>query len=132
MPADHIPTSALIRVTNFRLALSIGWGEEERRVPQPVRFDLEIRLPAPPLATVTDRLEDTVDYHRLTETIRTVASGQPVRLIERLAGLVGAALAASLPPSARLRLTVTKEYPPIDNLEGGAGVEISLDGQGPP
>ena len=132
MPADDIQSPALIRLTGLRLMLSIGWGDVERRTPQPIRFDLEVTLPAPPAATLTDQLGDTIDYARLAETIRTAASSQPVRLIERLAGLVGAALVAALPRGTRIRLIVTKERPPIDDLEGGASIEIALDGAGPP
>ncbi len=127
-----LPLPAIIRLTGFRLMLSIGWGDDERRTLQPIRFDLEIGLPAAPAATRTDRLEDTVDYFRLSETMRTAAQAHPVRLIERLAGVVAAALVADLPPRTRLRLTVTKEHPPIEDLEGGASIEILVAGTSTP
>lgn len=128
MPADDISRPALIRLAGLRLMLSIGWGDEERRTLQPIRFDLDITLPAPPAATVTDALADTLDYAALAETIRTTATASSVRLLERLAGIVGAALAARIPAGARFRLGVTKERAPIQDLEGGATIELTLDG----
>ncbi len=121
---------ATIRLTGFRLMLSIGWGDDERRTPQPIRFDLEIGLPALPTATRTDRLEDTVDYFGLSETVRTAAQSHPVRLIERLAGVVAAAVVAELPRGAELRLRVTKEQAPVRDLEGGASIEIFVTATG--
>lgn len=126
--ADLTPRPALIRLAGLRLMLSIGWGDEERRTPQPIRFDLDVTLPAPPAATTTDALDDTLDYAALAETIRSTATSARVRLLERLAGLVGAALAARIPRGAHFRLAVTKERAPIADLEGGATVELVLDG----
>ena len=127
-----LPLPATIRLTGLRLMLSIGWGDDERRTPQSIRFDLEIGLPAVPAAARTDRLEDTVDYFRLSETVRTAAHAHPVRLIERLAGVVAAALVAELPRGAELRLRVTKERAPIRDLEGGASIEILVTVAGTP
>ena len=109
----------------FRLLVSIGWEAAERAVPQVVRFDLDVTLPVEPRAGLTDELRDTVDYGQLAETIRTVANQGPYRLLERLALAVREAIRLQLPPDARYTLRVTKEHPPIPNLEGGASVTIT-------
>lgn len=114
-----------ISLSALRLPVSIGCEEEERRVLQTVRFDLEITLPAVPGGGVTDELADTVDYARLAEVVRTAATREPHRLVERLAVVVREELRPLIPPGGQLVLRVTKEQPPIANLEGGVTVTIT-------
>ncbi len=117
--------SFLIGLAALRLPVSIGWEAEERTVPQIVRFDLEVTLPAEPRAGRTDELADTVDYGQLAETIRTVANQGPYRLLERLALSVRDAIRPMVPPGGHFTLRITKERAPIANLEGGASVTIT-------
>lgn len=117
--------SFAVELSAFRLPVSIGWEAEERSVPQTVRFDLQVTLAREPAAGLTDELSETVDYGQLAETIRTVANQGPYRLLERLALAVREAVRFRLPPDARFTLRVTKEHPPIPNLEGGASVTIT-------
>lgn len=121
----------LIRLTDVRVPLSIGWSEQERRTPQPIRFDVEIALATPPRAITTDALRDTVDYAAIAALIRNIAGAKPVRLLERLAGEVAEAIRAELPPGARLRLRVTKQLPEITGGHGSAAIElVTGDGRG--
>jgi dihydroneopterin aldolase len=59
----------------------------------------------------TDRLADTVDYSALAETIVTIGSGEPHRLLESLARRMLDALAVRV-PGGRLRLELRKLNPP--------------------
>ena len=59
----------------------------------------------------TDRLADTVDYSALAETIVTIGSGEPHRLLESLARRMLDALGARV-PGGRFRLELRKLYPP--------------------
>lgn len=117
-----------IRLSDLRIPISIGWTELERRAAQPIRFDLEIALPAPPAATVSDELADTIDYAALAELIRRTATEEPVRLLERLAAKVADALRGALPGGARLRLVVTKPLPELTGGHGSASVELMVGG----
>ncbi|MEZ4586693.1 MAG: dihydroneopterin aldolase [Gemmatimonadales bacterium] len=117
-----------IRLTDLRVPISIGWTELERRAPQPIRFDLEIALPAPPAATVSDELADTIDYAALAELIRRTAAEEPVRLLERLAAKVADAVRGALPGGARLRLVVTKQLPELTGGHGSASIELIVGG----
>ena len=114
-----------IGLAALRLPVSIGWEAAERAVPQTVRFDLDVALPTEPRAGLTDELADTVDYGQLAELIRAVANRGPYRLLERLAGAIRDEVRLVVPPGAEFTLRVTKEQPPIANLEGGASVTIT-------
>jgi len=59
----------------------------------------------------TDRLADTVDYSALAETIVSIGSGEPHRLLESLARRMLDALAAQV-PGGRFRLELRKLNPP--------------------
>ncbi|MGE0553016.1 MAG: dihydroneopterin aldolase [Gemmatimonadales bacterium] len=117
-----------IRLTDLRVPISIGWTELERRAAQPIRFDLEIALPVPPEATVSDELADTIDYAALAELIRQTATEAPVRLLERLAAKVTDAVRGALPGGARLRLVVTKQLPELTGGHGSASIELISGG----
>ncbi len=114
-----------ISLSALRLPVSIGCEEEERRTLQTVRFDLEIALPSVPAGGVTDEVKDTVDYGQLAEVVRTAATREPYRLLERLALVVWEELRPLVPPDGQLTLRVTKEQPPVANLEGGVTVTMT-------
>lgn len=116
-----------IGIHALRLLVSIGAGDEERGTPQVVRFDLEIALDHPPDAVSTDRLDQTIDYAGVCDTVRHVATHQPYRLLERLVGAVRDEVGRLLPPDARVRVTATKEKPPIPGVDGGTSVTLSND-----
>jgi len=56
-----IKTMDILFLRDFRLELIIGVYEWERKVPQPVRLDLEIGLPDSK-ASGSDNVADTIDY----------------------------------------------------------------------
>lgn len=59
----------------------------------------------------TDRLADTVDYSALAETIVSIGSGEPHRLLESLARRMLDALQVRV-PGGRFRLELRKLNPP--------------------
>ena len=59
----------------------------------------------------SDRLVDTVDYSALAETIVSIGTGEPHRLLESLGRRMLDALQARA-PGARFRLELRKLYPP--------------------
>lgn len=119
--------STTIGIHGLRIPVHVGWGTTERMELQIVRFDVEVRLSGGERAGASDDLADTVDYARLCDAIREVCRGSEYRLLERLAATARAAIAPLLPDGASLRLRVTKEHPPIDDLSGGASVTLDGD-----
>jgi len=76
----------IIFLRDFRLKLIIGIYEWERKIPQPVRLDLEIGLPHSK-AAATDDVHDTIDYgavaHRIQDSLHHTP--QPITLVESVA-----------------------------------------------
>lgn len=76
----------ILFLRDFRLDLIIGIYEWERKIPQPVRLDLEIGLPEHK-AGETDDVVDTIDYgavaHRVKDSL--INRPQPIALVEAVA-----------------------------------------------
>lgn len=100
-----------------------GVTEEERAQSQPFRVDLEAELDLRRPGT-SDRLEDTVNYSQLFQTVREVMEGPPHSLLESLAEEITRRVLSGFPVQA-VRVRVTKLRPPIHcaALEGAA-VEV--------
>jgi dihydroneopterin aldolase len=64
-----------------------GVFPEERALGQRFVVDVEIAL-AGDAAARTDALSDTVDYAALSDAVAEIVGGEPVALLERLAGLI--------------------------------------------
>ena len=76
----------ILFLRDFRLDLIIGIYEWERKIPQPVRLDLEIGLPEHK-AGETDDVVETIDYgavaHRVKDSL--INRPQPIALVEAVA-----------------------------------------------
>ena len=64
-----------------------GVFPEERALGQRFVVDVEVAL-AGDAAARTDALSDTIDYGALCDAIAEIVTGEPVALLERLAGLI--------------------------------------------
>ncbi len=76
---------------DFRLELIIGIYEWERKVPQPVRLDLEIGLPHSKAGS-SDDVADTIDYGAVAMRVKDYLHNtpQPITLVESVAEHVAA------------------------------------------
>ena len=74
----------ILFMRDFRLQLIIGIYEWERKIPQPVRLDLEIGLPDHK-AGETDDVADTINYGEVAASIVERFSSQPFELVETVA-----------------------------------------------
>jgi dihydroneopterin aldolase len=83
-----------------------GYLEDERRVGQ--RFLVDLWVDVGEAATVSDRIEDTVDYRRLAGVVREVFGGPPRLLLEGLAGAVADRILERFPAVNRARVRVRK------------------------
>lgn len=81
----------ILFLRDFRLELIIGIYEWERKVPQPVRLDLEIGLPDSK-AGDTDNVADTIDYGAVALRVKEYLHNapQPITLVESVAEHVAA------------------------------------------
>jgi 7,8-dihydroneopterin aldolase/epimerase/oxygenase len=85
-----------------------GVFEEERRLGQRFVVDVALDL-AHSTAAHSDDLADSVDYAALAAAIAEVVGGEPVALLERLAGLV-ADRCLQEPHAAGVTVTVRKPH----------------------
>ena len=98
----------ILFLRDFRLKLIIGIYEWERKIPQPVRLDLEIGLPDSKAAK-SDDVHDTIDYgavaHRIQESLHNTP--QPITLVESVAEHVAAIVLTEF-GSPWVKVSVTK------------------------
>ncbi len=99
-------TGDAILIENLEIHARAGITEEERAQPQ--RLALRLTLwPKNGFSGMDDRLENTVDYAAVRETVRNVAAGRARSLIETLAEEMAAALLEQF-PLAGLELELRK------------------------
>jgi dihydroneopterin aldolase len=102
----------------LQLSLHLGWTEEEQLQKQPVMLDIDIIFPEPPLACITDRLEDTYCYAVLARHIQTKIASRSFCLLEHVAHEIYQLVKSSFSPTLSVNITVTKK-PVISSVIAG-------------
>jgi dihydroneopterin aldolase len=83
----HPEPEVTIEISGLSLYTHVGVTEAEREVGQ--RLLIDIRMDVGEVdATVTDRLEDTVDYSAVAEMANLVAQQRSYRTLERLSAAI--------------------------------------------
>jgi dihydroneopterin aldolase len=88
-----------------------GVFEHERANGQDFLVDVVLGLDTAPAAR-SDDLVDTVDYGALAQTVAGIVAGEPVNLLETLAGRIAAACLTD-PKVASVEVSVHKPQAPI-------------------
>ena len=78
-------------------------------------------------ASKTDDLSETVHYGEVYNLVEEIVKGEPVSLIERLAGKINAELFDRYDKIIEVETTITKPNPPIDGNYDS--VAITLQGK---
>ena len=99
-----------------------GYLEEERKVGQ--RFIVDLWVDLDEDATVSDDLEETVDYRRLAELVREVFAGPSRLLLEGLAGAVADGVMERFAPVQEVRVRVRKPDVVLDPTVEHAAVIV--------
>lgn len=89
-----------------------GVFDFERRDGQDFFVDIEVALNLQE-ASKSDNLEDSIDYGLLTTIAREEIEGEPVNLIERLAGKIADRIILQFPQSRSVVVTVHKPSAPV-------------------
>ncbi|MFN2617489.1 MAG: dihydroneopterin aldolase [Thermoleophilaceae bacterium] len=100
-----------IEVTGLSLYTRHGVTEAERELGQRLVFDVSFEL-AECDATLTDRVEDTVDYAEVCEQVALAAQERSYSTLERLCAAVAQRLADRYAAES-VRVKATKPEPPI-------------------
>ena len=111
-----------IEITGLSLYTRHGVSDAERELGQRLLFDVAFELDDCD-ATVTDRVEDTVDYGQACEQIALAAQERSYKTLERLCSAVADRLMDRLGAES-VRVKATKPEPPIPLPVEEVSVEV--------
>ena len=114
--------SVTIEITGLSLFTRHGVSEAERELGQRLVFDVTFDLEDCD-ATVTDRIEDTVDYADVCEQVALAAQERSYRTLERLCAAVADRLAQRYGADS-VRVKAAKPEPPIPLPVEEVSVEV--------
>ena len=119
---DEAQTVVTIEITGLSLYTHHGATESEREVGQ--RLVLDIRLDVGECdATVTDLVDDTIDYAEVCQLVALVAQQRSYRTLERLCTAVGDRLLADFSAES-VWVKAAKPEPPIPLPVEEVSVEV--------
>jgi dihydroneopterin aldolase len=114
--------SVTIEISGLSLYTHHGVSEAEREVGQRLVFDLRLELGESD-ATLTDRVEDTVDYGDVCQLVALLAVQRSHRTLERLCSTIADRLLADYELEA-VWVKATKPEPPIPLTVEEVSVEV--------
>jgi len=95
-----------IFIRDLRVDALIGFHKRERFAAQTLSFDLEIGI-ANQKVFASDRVADCIDYDKVADRVREVASGQHYNLVEALAERVAQVILKEF-EAAAVKVSVAK------------------------
>jgi dihydroneopterin aldolase len=111
-------------VSGLEFEANHGYTAAERRATRRFRVNLELRYSLAQAAT-SDRLADTIDYRRVCEAVVRVGTESTFKLLEALAGRIGAAV-QEIYPQAAVMVELHKLAPPCPGVPASCGVRLHL------
>ncbi len=126
-PTDASPASSLdqLHINGIRCFGYTGFLPEENKLGQWFAVNLTFWLDLS-RASISDELEDCLDYRGVIETVTTLVQTQVFKTVERLAGAIAEAL-LDLGQFTRVKVCLTKESPPIPHFHGHVTIELIRD-----
>jgi dihydroneopterin aldolase len=118
----HAEPEVTIEVSGLSLFTHVGVTAAEREVGQRLLLDLRLDVGECD-ATVTDRIEDTVDYGQVCEMANLVAQQRSYRTLERLCSAIADRLLEQYGASA-VWVKAAKPEPPLPLVVGEVSVEV--------
>jgi dihydroneopterin aldolase len=115
-----------IEITGLSLYTRHGVSDAERELGQRLLFDVSFELDDCD-ATITDRVEDTVDYAQACEQIALAAQERSYKTLERLCSAVADRLMDRMGAES-VRVKATKPEPPIALPVDEVSVEVWKEG----
>lgn len=101
-----------------------GYSAAERRGTRRFRVNLTLELSLE-TASRSDRIADTVDYWKVSETVVKLGTQSTFRLLEALAGSIGRAIQEQYPHAA-VTVELEKLAPPCPGVPAACGVKLHL------
>ena len=118
----HSEPEVTIEVSGLSLYTHVGVSEAEREVGQRLLIDLRLDV-GDCDATVTDRLEDTVDYSEVCQLANLVAQQRTYKTLERLCAAIADRLLESY-DAASVWVKASKPEPPMALPVSEVSVEV--------
>ncbi len=118
-------TEVVIEVNGLSLYTHHGVTEAEREVGQRLVVDLRLEIGEVD-ATVTDMVEDTVDYGEVCQAVALVAQQRSYRTLERLCAAIADRLLGDF-DAERVMVRCAKPEPPIPLTLEEVSVELWRD-----
>jgi dihydroneopterin aldolase len=119
---EDSPESVTVEITGLSLYTHHGVSEAEREVGQ--RLVLDVRLDIGETdATVTDSIEDTVDYAEVCQLVALIAQQRSHKTLERLCSTIANRLLADYDLES-VWVKATKPEPPIALSVDEVSVEV--------
>jgi dihydroneopterin aldolase len=123
----HPEPEVTIEISGLSLFTHVGVTEAEREVGQRLLVDLRMDVGEVD-ATVTDRLEDTVDYAQVCELANLVAQQRTYKTLERLCAAIADRLMERYEAQA-VWVKAAKPEPPLPLPVSEVSVEVWREGQ---
>jgi len=123
---DESAESVTIEITGLSLYTHHGVSEAEREVGQRLVLDLRLDVGTTD-ATVTDTIEDTVDYAEVCQLVALVAQQRSHKTLERLCGTIASRLLADYELES-VWVKATKPEPPIALSVDEVSIEVWREG----
>ena len=119
-PGDSFVT---VEITSLSVFTHHGVTEAERETGQRLVFDISLDLEDCD-ATVTDRIEDTIDYGAVCDSVTFIATERSYRTLERLCTAIADSLVERF-GAAGVVVRATKPEPPLPVAVEEVSVEVS-------
>jgi 7,8-dihydroneopterin aldolase/epimerase/oxygenase len=121
----HPEPEVTIEVSGLSLYTHLGVSEAERELGQRLLIDLRLEV-GDCDATVTDRIEDTVDYSAVCQQVNLVAQQRTYKTLERLCAAIADRLLESYDAES-VWIKASKPEPPMALPVSEVSVEVWRD-----
>jgi dihydroneopterin aldolase len=123
----HPEPEVTIEISGLSLYTHIGVSDAERELGQ--RLLVDLRIDAGDVdATVTDRIEDTIDYGQVCQTVNLVAQQRTYKTLERLCSAIADRVIEQYGAHA-VWVKAAKPEPPMALPVSEVSVEVWREGQ---
>ena len=124
---EEAAEAVTVEISGLSLYTHHGVSEAEREVGQRLVFDLRLDVGETD-ATVTDSIEDTVDYAEVCQLVALIAQQRSHKTLERLCSTIANRLLEDYPLEG-VWVKATKPEPPIPLSVDEVSVEVWREGE---
>lgn len=114
---------SILQIEDFITNTKIGVSEEEKKIKQPISWDVIVRFEEVCVGAISDDIRETLSYDDICSKLKEISSAN-YNLIEKLCLTGYQEIKKLLNPSDYLSVKVSKTKPPIENFKGAASFII--------